>query len=228
MSTRPVDAFFYGLFMDVDLLRATGVTPRNPRRAYVDDFALHIGKRATLSPSAGGRAYGMLIGLTHAELERLYAGPGLEETTGPRRLSRDRSTADSSPPSATTCPSRRRPTSATPTTPRAFGASSASSSSRPNTSPPSADACASAGTESYSQVRRMARLETCRADALNERPSSSTPRGRSHKPGYDPSTSLLTSVVSAKPMSCADSTMSTLRVSMAACGIPGCSAVATL
>jgi hypothetical protein len=79
MSARPIDAFFYGLFMDVDVLRATGVAPSNPRRAYVDDFALRIGKRATLTPSPGTRAYGMLIGLTHAELERLYAGPGLED-----------------------------------------------------------------------------------------------------------------------------------------------------
>ena len=78
MTERSVDAFFYGLFMDVDVLRASAVVPRNPRRAYVDDFALRIGKRATLVPSRGGRAYGMLIGLTALELERLYGGPGLE------------------------------------------------------------------------------------------------------------------------------------------------------
>src|SRR5206468_1433668 len=52
--------------------------PSNPRRAYVDDFVLRIGQRATLLPSAGGRAYGMLYALTHAELERLYTAPGLE------------------------------------------------------------------------------------------------------------------------------------------------------
>ena len=79
MTTRPVDALFYGLFMDLDLLRASGAVPRNPRRACVDDFALRIGQRATLIPSPGGCAYGMLIALTHAELERLYAAPGLED-----------------------------------------------------------------------------------------------------------------------------------------------------
>lgn len=79
MTLRPVDAFFYGLFMDVEVLRASAVVPRNPRRAYVDDFALRIGKRATLVPAPGGRAYGMLIGLTAVELERLYGGPGLED-----------------------------------------------------------------------------------------------------------------------------------------------------
>ena len=79
MSDRRIDAFFYGLFMEADLLRKAGVEPTNPRRAYVDGFALRIGQRATLVPSAGGRAYGMLFALTHAELDRLYAAPGLEQ-----------------------------------------------------------------------------------------------------------------------------------------------------
>jgi hypothetical protein len=79
MSDRRIDAFFYGLFMDSDILRESNVTPFNPRRAYVDDFALRIGQRATLLPSAGARAYGMLIALTHSELERLYTAPGLDQ-----------------------------------------------------------------------------------------------------------------------------------------------------
>ena len=79
MSDRRIDAFFYGLFMDIDILREGGVAPINPRRAYVKDFALRIGQRATLVPSAGARAYGMIFALTHAELERLYTAPGLEQ-----------------------------------------------------------------------------------------------------------------------------------------------------
>ena len=79
MSDRRIDAFFYGLFMDITILREGGVAPVNPRRAYVDDFALRIGQRATLLPSLGGRAYGMLFAITHAELERLYTAPGLEQ-----------------------------------------------------------------------------------------------------------------------------------------------------
>jgi hypothetical protein len=78
MSDRRIDGFFYGLFMDVDILRGAAVEPVNPRRAYVDNFALRIGQRATLLPSAGGRAYGMVFALTHSELERLYTAPGLE------------------------------------------------------------------------------------------------------------------------------------------------------
>ena len=79
MTDRRIDAFFYGLFMDVDILRASDVIAVDPRRASIDDFALRIGRRATLIPSVGARAYGMLVALTHAELARLYAGPGLEE-----------------------------------------------------------------------------------------------------------------------------------------------------
>jgi|SRR5215470_1246388 len=78
MIDRRVDGFFYGLYMDLDVIREAGVTPKNPRRAYVDNFTLRIGQRATLLPSAGARAYGVLYALTHAELERLYTAPGLE------------------------------------------------------------------------------------------------------------------------------------------------------
>jgi len=78
MSNRQVDGFFYGLFMDAEVLLQAGMKPSRFRRAYVDDYALRIGQRATLVPSQGVRAYGMLIALTHAELDRLYGAPGLE------------------------------------------------------------------------------------------------------------------------------------------------------
>ena len=78
VSARPIEGFFYGLFMDVEVLRQAGTRPSNPRPAFVTDFALRIGERATLVPSGGARAYGMVIALTHAELERLYGAPGLE------------------------------------------------------------------------------------------------------------------------------------------------------
>lgn len=78
MSARCVDVFFYGLFMDMDGLCASGVAPANPRRAAVDGYALRIGQRATLWPAAGTRVYGVLASLTHAELARLYTAPGLE------------------------------------------------------------------------------------------------------------------------------------------------------
>jgi len=78
MVSRQIDGFFYGLFMDADVLRQAGTEPSNFRRAYVNDFALRIGRRATLVPSPGGRAWGMLVSLTHEELDSLYGAPGLE------------------------------------------------------------------------------------------------------------------------------------------------------
>lgn len=78
MSSPTIDGFFYGLFMDADVLREAGTKPSNFRRAYVDDFALRIGQRATLVPSPGARAYGMLISLSNQDLETLYSTPGLE------------------------------------------------------------------------------------------------------------------------------------------------------
>jgi hypothetical protein len=79
MEERRVDVFFYGLFMDVAVLKANGVDPANVRRGYIDGFALRIGHRATLISSQGARVYGMLMALTHSELARLYCGPGLDQ-----------------------------------------------------------------------------------------------------------------------------------------------------
>lgn len=78
MNDRRIEVFFYGLFMDADILRDNGVQPEKPRQAFVDGFALRIGQRATLVPCGGLRVYGMLFALTHAEIDRLYGGPGLE------------------------------------------------------------------------------------------------------------------------------------------------------
>ncbi len=77
-TERHIDGFFYGLFMDEDILRDAGVEPTALRAGFVDGFALRIGKRATLVPTAGARAYGMLIALRHRELDLLYSAPGLE------------------------------------------------------------------------------------------------------------------------------------------------------
>ncbi len=78
MTDRPVEVFFYGLFMDDDLLRSKGIVTVNPRPAIVEGFGLRIGKRATLVPATHERSYGMVMGLTHQQLKELYAGPGLE------------------------------------------------------------------------------------------------------------------------------------------------------
>jgi hypothetical protein len=70
---RRVDVFFYGLFMDADALRVKGLEPVDIRRASVQGMALRLGDSATLIPAAAGSVHGMLMALSHAELDRLYA-----------------------------------------------------------------------------------------------------------------------------------------------------------
>jgi hypothetical protein len=70
---RRITVFFYGLFMDEELLRAKGVQPQDRRLAAVENFRLAIGARATLVPSANSTVHGVLFSLTHAELDVLYA-----------------------------------------------------------------------------------------------------------------------------------------------------------
>ena len=73
MPARRIKAFFYGLFMDVDLLRAKGVDPVDARVACVSGFALRIGQRATLLHTPDARSYGILMELTHSDIEHLYS-----------------------------------------------------------------------------------------------------------------------------------------------------------
>ena len=68
-----VEVFFYGLFMDESLLRAKGLSPSNRSAAYVEDFQLVIGERATLVRREGARAYGVVYTLTRGEVETLYS-----------------------------------------------------------------------------------------------------------------------------------------------------------
>lgn len=79
VTDRPIEVFFYGLFMDPEVLAGRDIAPaRPPRRARADGYGLRIGRRATLVPAPGEHAYGMVYALTQAELDRLYGQPGLE------------------------------------------------------------------------------------------------------------------------------------------------------
>jgi len=65
--------FFYGLFMDPDMLRAKGLHPTNVRQACVVGMALHLGQRAALVPDASKSVHGFVMQLFQEELDRLYA-----------------------------------------------------------------------------------------------------------------------------------------------------------
>lgn len=77
MTERRINVFFYGLFMDIESLRARGLQPSEERSVSLPGFALRIGERATLVPDANGRVYGVNMQLTHAEVERLYSDPSV-------------------------------------------------------------------------------------------------------------------------------------------------------
>jgi hypothetical protein len=78
MPQRRADVFFYGLFMDEDLLRSKGLRPENVELASVAGMSLRIGERAALVPDAAGRVHGVVMSLTPDELERLYSDPGVQ------------------------------------------------------------------------------------------------------------------------------------------------------
>ena len=71
--------FFYGLFMDDDLLRSLGANPRHIGVAAVEGYRLVIAARATLVASAGATVEGTITELDEDDLARLYAGPSLAD-----------------------------------------------------------------------------------------------------------------------------------------------------
>src|ERR1700674_543933 len=73
MIPRRIEVFFYGLFMDADLLRTKGAKPKNIRAACGPGFAFRIGQRATLLRNPDSPAYGILMELTHDGIEYLYS-----------------------------------------------------------------------------------------------------------------------------------------------------------
>lgn len=78
MSLRRADVFFYGLFMDEELLRAKGLEPEGAELAAVDGLALRIGQRAALVSTPGGRVHGLVCSLRLCELNRLYSEPSVQ------------------------------------------------------------------------------------------------------------------------------------------------------
>ncbi len=68
-----MQVFFYGLFMDEQLLAAKGIAPSDLRSGFVDGFELNIGERATLVPRANARAYGVVMDIAAGDAAALYA-----------------------------------------------------------------------------------------------------------------------------------------------------------
>jgi hypothetical protein len=78
MDHRRLDVFFYGLFMDHQVLESKGIQPVDVRVAAVPGFRLWIGARAALDPDPAGEVHGVLMKLSHVDLEKLYSEPGVQ------------------------------------------------------------------------------------------------------------------------------------------------------
>lgn len=71
--------FFYGLFMDDDLLKEKGFHPSNGKIAFAKGYGLRIGEKAALVQSASESSYGIVMSLNEAEIDKLYSAPGVSE-----------------------------------------------------------------------------------------------------------------------------------------------------
>ncbi|CAM2005638.1 gamma-glutamylcyclotransferase family protein [Acanthopleuribacter pedis] len=69
--------FFYGLFMDVAYLEQQGLKTTIIGKARLPHYRIVIGKRASLIPAEASTAYGVLMKLSDAEAQQLYAEPSV-------------------------------------------------------------------------------------------------------------------------------------------------------
>jgi len=73
MAESRVWVFFYGSYMNFDVLREVDLTPPEWEVASLGGFDISIRPRANLIRSDEHRVYGIVATATHTELRRLYA-----------------------------------------------------------------------------------------------------------------------------------------------------------
>jgi len=76
---RRVTVFFYGLFMSEELLKRRGLNPTNRRMTEVENFEIHVGKRASLLPKIGSSVWGIAFDLSAEEVTALYSEPAVAD-----------------------------------------------------------------------------------------------------------------------------------------------------
>jgi len=81
MKSEVVTVFFYGLFMDESVLASKGVSTSKATVGYVNGCSLRIGRRATLVPDDGNRAYGVVTVGTGYGPARALPARGQGETS---------------------------------------------------------------------------------------------------------------------------------------------------
>jgi hypothetical protein len=73
MADPRVWVFFYGSYINFDVLREVELVPERWEVARLHGFDIRIQPRANLVPSDRDCVYGVVATATHAELARLYA-----------------------------------------------------------------------------------------------------------------------------------------------------------
>ncbi len=71
--------FFYGLYMDEDILKSKGVKPREKMLARAKGYKLRIGNMATMLRDENSETYGIVYSLTYEEINKLYRDSGLND-----------------------------------------------------------------------------------------------------------------------------------------------------
>lgn len=79
MADVATNAFFYGLYMDPELLRKLGADPINPRQARLADYRLDLHGPAKILQIPGNSVWGMIVGLSPEHLLALYSGESTRE-----------------------------------------------------------------------------------------------------------------------------------------------------
>jgi len=69
---RRVWTFFYGSFMNPEVLAKADVRPTEAQMGRLDGWDIKIAPRATLVPAGAKSVFGILAKLTHTDLEKLY------------------------------------------------------------------------------------------------------------------------------------------------------------
>lgn len=72
MSEHRVDVFFYGSYINFDVLSEVGVHERAFQAARLPGYRFQIRPLANLVADEGNQAFGIITRLSHRELDRLY------------------------------------------------------------------------------------------------------------------------------------------------------------
>ena len=73
MQIRRVWTFFYGSYMNFQVLNEVSLVPENWEVGRLAGFDIRIAPRANLVPAEGSVVYGILATATHEELDPLYS-----------------------------------------------------------------------------------------------------------------------------------------------------------